>query len=69
MMTVREANAKLNREKQKRDKQISFFIRKTLPKYLRTRTKRSRKQPLIGMTPAERADAADAMRVFREEDR
>jgi hypothetical protein len=75
-MTLQEANAKSNREKQKRDKQISFFVRTMLQEYLRpSRKKRSRKtkanlnKPLVNMTPAEIADAAEAMRVFREEDR
>ena len=76
VLTLQEANAKLNRDKQKRDKQITFFVRTTLHEYLRpTRKKRSRKpkanlnKPLVNMTPDEIADAADAMRVFREEDR
>jgi hypothetical protein len=60
----------VDREKRKRDEQIGDFIPKKLPEYLRTGTKRSRKnKPIARMTPAQKADAAESMRIFREEDR
>ena len=60
----------VDREKQKRDDQLGDFIRKKLPEYLRTGTKRSGKnKPMARMTQAQKADAAESMRIFREEDR
>jgi len=74
--------AKIDKEKQARDKQISLFIRKTLKDYLRRARRTSKRksklksklnvnldQPLVNMTPEEQEYADESMRIFREEDR
>ena len=68
--------AEIDREKQKRDKQIHLFIQKTLKDFLRQarRTSKRKKlkslaQPLVNMTPEEMKLADEVMRIFREEDR
>ena len=67
--------AEIDREKQKRDEQISLFVRKTLTDLLRLVRPRKRRvkvdlnEPIGDITPEQQRYADEVMRIFREEDR
>jgi hypothetical protein len=67
--------AEIDREKQKRDEQISLFVRKTLTDLLRLVRPRKRRvkadlnESIVNITPEQQRQADEVMRIFREEDR